>query len=223
MKTILAIGDLHLPWACQESLEKVYAFARKTQPDYIIQMGDLLDMYSYGRFPRTHCLLTPKEEIAQGRKMAEEFWREIKSASPFSICHQLLGNHDERPAKKLFDKAPEFEPFFNFKSIFLFDEVITQPSAREELVIQDIVFMHGYRSKIGDHAKHNGMNTVCGHLHRGGTVFQRLGNKTIWELNAGFLADVSSIPLSYTQQRKFAQYQKGIGWVDNFGPRFIPF
>lgn len=221
MKTFLAIGDLHFPWACLESLMKVYAFAQKTQPDYIIQMGDIYDMYSYGRFPRTHCLLTPREEITSGRKMAEAFWKELQRVSPFSICHQLKGNHDERPVKRLLDKAPEFEPFFDLISIFEFDNVTTQVNAREELVIQDIVFMHGYR-KMGDHVKHNHKNTVCGHTHRGVCIFIRLGEKTLWELNAGFLADVSSIPMSYTQQRKFAQYTKGIGWIDNFGPRFIP-
>lgn len=222
MKTILAVGDLHFPWACQKSLAKVYAFARKTQPDIIVQMGDIYDMYSFGRFPRTHCLLTPREEVETGREQAERFWADIKEASPFSQCYQILGNHDERPIKKLIDKAPEFEPFFNGRELFKFDGVETQPNAREELVLQDIVFMHGFRSKIGDHMKNNFKNTVCGHLHRGGTVFHRIGFETLWELNAGFLADVGCIPMSYTQQRKFANYHKGIGWIDNYGPRFIP-
>jgi hypothetical protein len=106
--------------------------------------------------------------------------------------------------------------------LFEFPGVKTQDSQRAELVLDGIMFMHGYRSKAGDHANHNNLSTVCGHSHRGSVSFLRRGDEVIWELNCGFLGDPSSVPLSYTRQRTVSNWTQGFGVIDKQGPRFIP-
>jgi hypothetical protein len=93
----------------------------------------------------------------------------------------------------------------------------------EELILGDILFMHGFRSKLGDHVYHNGMNAVRAHDHLGGVVFQRKGKETIWELDVGFIGDPKALPMQYGKQTKIERWTLGAGFIDEMGPRFIPF
>lgn len=222
-KTILAIGDAHFPFTCTKSIRKVIQLAELKKPDVIIQIGDLYDLFSFSKYPRSLDYIKPKDEIEQARILAEAMWRSLYKASPKSKRFQLLGNHDERPMKKIQAVAPEFESLISIKDLFSFPNVETMNAERDELIIDKILIMHGFRSKLGDHARHNGMKTIVGHSHHGGVTYTRLGKDTIWELNCGFVANEDSVPLGYTKQRRISTWTQGCGWVDELGPRFIPF
>lgn len=223
MPRVLAIGDAHFPWVHRKTQAWIYSLVRQLCPEVIVQMGDLFDFYSFSRFPRTHDLITPEKEVKLGRRMALEFWRDIQAAASKARCFQLRGNHDERPKKRILEKAPEFASLVSggLRDLWLFDGVETLPDDRHELVLNGVVFMHGHR-KHGEHVRHNHMSTVVGHLHTGGTVFVPIRGKTLWELNAGYVADPSSLPMSYTAQMRFRKETPGVGWIDEYGPRFIP-
>lgn len=218
---IYCIGDTHFPWSSDRTIERIVDAIEAEKPDIIIQHGDVYDMYSWTRFPRTHCLLTPLQELKLGRKKAEMFWGRVKKASPRSKRYQLRGNHDMRPYKRIQERAPEFEPaMVAFDELFKFDGVETILDAREDLIIRDISFTHGFR-KHGDHCMHTKRSTVVGHLHVGGVVYRRLGDEVIWELNCGWAGNPFAIPLSYTQLRRYNNSTQGFGRVDEAGPRFI--
>ena len=226
-KSFVCIGDCHFPFVEESVLYGkggIISIIKAMQPNYVIQMGDLYDMYSWSKFPFKRDVFTPEAEIGVGREMAEEMWKQVKRASPKSKCHQLIGNHDERPAKRLLEKSPEFMSFYDsmHNKLFNFTGIKTQDSHRDELVIDGIMFLHGYRSKLGDHARHNHMPTVCGHSHTGGVVYLRKGDQIIWELNSGYCGDPHSTPMSYTRQRTISHWTHGVGVVDKYGPRFIP-
>lgn len=221
-KRILAIGDIHFPFVNLASLKRIEALARELKPVCIIQVGDLFDLINFSTYAKSLNILTPKEELKRGQKMAYQMWENLKKASPKAKCFQLLGNHDERIVKRLMEKAPELETLMDVASLFKFPGVETSRAEAEELVIKDILFMHGYR-KHGDHVKHNALNTVCGHSHKGGVVYHRLGKKTLWELNAGFIADEASPALKYKKQTVISTWTQGVAFIDELGPRFIPF
>lgn len=185
-------------------------------------MGDLYDFFSYTRFPRTHNLMTPQREVELGRRDAEAFWKAIHKAAPKAECFQLRGNHDDRPQKRVLEKAPELEHLVKngLSGLWTFDGVTTLGDSRSELIIDGIVFHHGWR-RHGEHMLHNMQNTVVGHLHTGGTVFRTFGKKVLWELNAGFIANPEAVPLQYTAQKVYRRETNGVGWIDDLGPRFI--
>lgn len=224
MYPVLAVGDAHFPFARRKSVEAAISLARKLKPKVIVQLGDLFDLYSFSRFARSFNVLTPAQEIKKGRRDAEYFWKEMRAAAgPGTQCFQLIGNHDERIAKKAMGLLPEFEQFLEeVQHLWKFDGVKTQDSERDELILDGVCYMHGFR-KFGDHMRHNLMNTVCGHSHLGGAQFMRLGEKTIWELNAGFIANPDCVPMSYSKQARISRHTQGAGWIDEHGPRFIPF
>lgn len=223
MPKYLLVGDAHFPFADAQVLAWVYKISEKLKPDYIVQMGDLYDLFSFGRWAKSLDLTTPKQEVEEGRAMAEAFWKHLKKGSPRAECFQIIGNHDARVSKQLLDKFPEIAGIVDFSHLWKFPGVKSQPSEREELFLNHICFMHGYRSKLGDHSKYNQMPTVVGHSHTGGVVFQRQRDRIIWELNCGYIGNPESLALSYGMQKKISHWTLGVGIIDDLGPRFIPY
>lgn len=219
---ILVIGDTHFPWVHVGALEAVYEFIRQN-PDitHVVQIGDLYDLYSWAKFPRSHMLYTPKHEIELGRQMAAEMWAKIRSMLPKAKLHQILGNHDLRPLKKVLEMAPELEIFVELTRWYEFQGVELLADPRAWLTIENVHFTHGHLSRLGAHSDRFMKSVVCGHSHRGGCVFTHLSNgETLFELNVGFLGDPESRPLSYTA--KVAEnWTLGFGVIDQYGPRFI--
>lgn len=153
--------------------------------------------------------------------MSDAMWKKFHAISPKAQCFQLIGNHEDRIWKKIMSLTPEYESLLTINNLFKYDGVTSFRDSRSELVINDIVFHHGWKSTIGDHARWYGQNTVCGHLHRGGVVFFPMRGKPLFELNCGFIADVNSLPLQYGET-KTNSWVAGCGVIDSWGPRFLP-
>lgn len=215
---------MHAPFHSRRTLRKICEHVEADPPDVLVQLGDLYDLFSWAKFPRTENLLTPQHELEQGRKDAEEFWLRLKKAAPRAKCFQLWGNHDDRMVKRTLERAPTLEAFVKagVRSLMQFPAVELVEDSRDELIIDDVAYMHGFRTRLGDHAAYNRHNTVCGHSHVGGVVYIKQEKRVYWELNAGFIADRFSKPLSYTAQRRFSRWTLGYGRIDELGPRFIP-
>lgn len=221
---IAALGDVHFPWASEDSLTLVYAVLEREQPDVIVQVGDLKDRYSNSHFPRSLNIYTPEAEEQLAHEMAVKFWQTIRKLCPKARCFQLVGNHESRVIKSVMSKWPEGEHWVRdaIKEKMSFEGVTTIYDPTEELVIDDITVIHGYLSSLGAHRDYNQGNVICGHSHRGGVSYRPLKNKTIWELNCGLLGDPNCKALSYRAQKLHA-WTLGMGIVDIYGPRFIHF
>lgn len=221
---IIAIGDVHLKWIHKPTFSQVLEIVGSYKPDAIVQVGDLYDFFSFSRFPKAPGLTDAESEVFEARQAGEEFWRLLQRSAPRSKCYQIKGNHCDRPMKFAKENAPELIPLVKptIKSLYEFEGVTTYHDSTQELIINDIVFMHGFRGKLGDHCKHNMMSTVCGHSHRGGVFyFPTIKGKMIWEMNVGHIADPASEALRYSPQR-YQHWTRGVGMIDRFGPRFIP-
>lgn len=217
---IFIFGDIHFPYHNSKALKKTIEACKAAKPTHIVQLGDLYDQYSFSRFTRKN-LSTPESELQEARDLSVELWDGLRRLS--SKCFQILGNHDVRLIKRAEEKLPEAQTLIrkSVYELYTFKGVKTIYDDREELVIGGITFQHGYRSKLGDHMRYNRTNTVVGHSHTGGVVFEQSAGKTIWELNAGYLADETAEPLRYRPQIT-SKWTLGYGLVDEQGPRFIP-
>lgn len=224
-ESVVVVGDTHFPYHDKAVLLQILNIIKEQKPTYVVQIGDLYDFFHFSRYPKSMLKFTPEEEVLEARANAESFWNQVQKLSPKSKCYQLLGNHDVRPIKRLLDKAPELEAFFNVDSLFKFKGVTTMTSDRQELTLnlngEDIMFLHGHRSQLGSHMLYNEMSTVCGHSHTGGVVYKHYKSGTRYELNAGFVANASKGPLQYGAQTK-KYWTLGVGLIDQYGPRFIP-
>jgi predicted phosphodiesterase len=223
-KSVLCIPDLHFPWHHADCLNFLYDIIKVKKPDVVIQLGDLYDLFAFSRFARSHNLCTPQEELDEGRAGAVAMWKHIRKIAPTADLYQIKGNHDARIQKKVLDIIPELESlvFPSVQEMFVFDGVKTIHDTREELEIDGVVYTHGHYTKIGDHSKYLLKPVVHGHRHRGEVWFQQMENYLLWELDAGYCADSSVVPMRYTPT-KTNHWTLGGGWVDSLGPRFIPF
>lgn len=215
--------DIHAPFHDRKAINKAYEIMEKEKPNVIINLGDIVDRFSFGRFSRPHDEMTPEEEIEEGRNFCIEFWNTINKINPKARKIQLLGNHCKRILRSCLDKYPEIysivkkheDDFFKFKGV---ETVIDN---RSELEIDGIVYTHGWASKLGDHARHIGKSVVRGHSHRLEMVYFNMNGGSLFEVAAGFLADEKRRALQYTPTMT-NHWTKGVVVVDKRIPRLIP-
>lgn len=223
---ILFISDLHAPFHDKRKLAKTIQLIKEIQPDYIIQLGDGMDMYSFSRFSKSTNLTTPKMEIKDAREVLTKMWSDIKTICPKAKRFALKGNHELRIYKSIMMKSPEYESIVEepIQSIFEFPDVTTLKSHRDELHIThpkfgQIVCIHGWSCKPKNHMDHFSKNVVHAHSHRTHIVY-RGGKSPIWELCCGHLSDPTTIPLSYGETQS-SNWVHACGLIDKFGPRVI--
>lgn len=220
---IAILGDMHEPFSSDKVKSEFVSFCKSFQPEYIIQMGDSMDMFSHSKYPKSHNVFTPIDEETRAKKNLEEFWRECQKAAPSAKCVGLMGNHNLRPLKMVLQNAPSIEHWAEkyLKDLFTFDNVHMVLDNREEYIISDIAFIHGHLGQLGAHRDYMLMNTVRGHDHVGGCVFRKIHGKILFELDAGFAGDINSKGFTYTNQ-KMTKTTEGYASICELGPRFIP-
>lgn len=224
MRTTLVIGDFHAPFVDQKALRFVINAIKKEQPSNVVQMGDLYDMFSFSRFPKNPDFISPRKEMERAHEQAEDLWASVQKAAPRASCYQILGNHSIRPKSLALEKCPELYPFVakSWADLFKFKGVSTTMDIRDELILDDVVYEHGFYGRPGQHLKENLKCTVIGHTHRPWVHFEKLRNKLLWELNVGYIADPTSEALAYTR-KKWVKWVQGYGLIKDGIPIFVPF
>lgn len=215
--TTLILGDIHAPFHHKGAVGWAIKMANAIKPDKIVQIGDARDQFSFSRYPRAH-KLDPDVETKAATNALKAIWAALPKASK---KYQMMGNHDDRMIKLALKGAPELvgivgeevERLYTFPGVELVKET--------ELELDGVIYQHGHRAKLGDHAKYNQCSTVVGHSHTGGVVSLRNRSGVYWELNVGFLGDIDTQGFTYLTQKKVNTTTLGIGLIDEFGPRFI--
>lgn len=216
---MLFLGDTHFPFENKAAIKWAIKLAQEMKPDVIVQLGDLTDQFSFSRYPRAH-KMDPADELKKGVEGAQKMW----AALPKNCRRiQILGNHDDRMQKQALKAMPELISVVEdaLDDMYTFEGVETIKEFEFEL--EGIMVQHGHRAKLGDHAKYNQCSTVVGHSHHGGVVYLRNRDGVYWELNAGFLGDINTTAFGYVSQKKVNTTTLGVGYVDELGPRFIPY
>lgn len=199
-----------------------YAAIEREKPKVIIQLGDSYDMYAQSKFPRKHDLCTPKEEVSEARQFMEKFWENCRRLAGRQCRYiQILGNHDDRPSKRVQERYPEIASLLGIDHLFKYPGVETVLDSRSELQIDGVIYTHGHFTRHGQHASFYCRSVVHGHTHRGAVTFQKLHGRVIWELDCGHMADEGAEPLQYTPT-KTTKWTLGYGIIDDLGPRFVP-
>ncbi len=222
---ILILGDIHFPYHNAKALKEAVYAVKQEKPTHVVQIGDLYDQYSFSRFTRKNLTL-PEQELSLARRQAVDMWAQVRENSKGVKAYQVLGNHDLRLIKRTEERMPEAQSLIKKAVLELYDfkGVKTIEDDRDILKIGDISFHHGYLSKLGDHMRYLRKSAVVGHSHTGGVVFEQRDGETLFELNAGYLADETAEPLMY-RPTKSSKWTLGFGLITFRGktacPRFI--
>ena len=195
---VFVISDSHFPFHNKRAFAEVMRLIRKERPNAVVHIGDLLDQYVFSRFDKSSSI-TPEMDVQRGLDLAERMWSTIHKALPRTGLYQVLGNHDARLSKRLQDKVPELLELYNPLDMYKFPNVKVLDSYRDHMVLDGVVYTHGYLSKSIDHAKHFGK---------------------LWTMDVGHIANENSLPLSYTQS-KVTNWRMACGIVEDGHPRLI--
>jgi predicted phosphodiesterase len=221
VETVIVIPDIHAPWSDINKISAIYTHIAKIKPSVVIQIGDALDLFSFSKFAKTLDLCTPTQELKEGLEFLQYFWHNVKKQAPKARCIQLAGNHEARIMKRVYEKCPEVASLIHINDLFKFKGVETITDPRDFIEVDNVVYTHGWFSQPGAHMRFFQKPVVFGHTHRASLSFTNQYGKTIWEMNIGYLADMKSVPMSYTSS-KLTGWVSGFGVVDSLGPRFIP-
>lgn len=248
---ILCVGDCHFPFVDRRLLEGVYQAIRRLKPDAVVQMGDVYDLFNFFREPQREVLTAEDEvragrmaaqefwaKVADLAPRAARYQilgnhdarlfkflqrHAAKAEGAIRIAEEIhrdpAGELRARASKRMGPGEHEDIPL---RILWEFDGVKTQPDDRTPLELDGIIFAHGWQTRLGSHVHYFAQNCVVGHTHRGGVHYARhRGSTTLWELNAGYIADKDSPAMRYTFST-VSQSVPGYGWVDEHGPRFVP-
>lgn len=214
---VVIFGDLHFPWHQREAL---YAALEHVTSDVslVVQIGDAYDHHATSRFPRSHEVMSPMEELTIAKQYFDWFWGEVKSRAPNARLIQLMGNHDERPMKRVLERAPELEYLVSHGIRALYEAPGVEVITGDEFVDNGIAYVHGYMARLGDHARQALIPTVHGHSHKPGVAILRPG---LWEMDVGYLGDEKAPCFGYPAWKRAAPMTRALGRIDKHGPRVI--
>jgi predicted phosphodiesterase len=99
-KTWLAFGCIHQPNADSEAVAWLIDEIRDRAPDVVVNLGDLIDSACLSTFEKTGDESTLKNEFDK----AGEFLQQIKDARPRATRIFMMGNHDQRFARPMWNK-----------------------------------------------------------------------------------------------------------------------
>lgn len=225
---IVFVPDIHFPFVEPNIFTAFYVFlATVVKPGervIIVVLGDLFDMLSWTKFPKSMLVMDPEQEWNLARELAEKFFIEMRRICPNAEIFLLNGNHDVRPLRRILERDPasEFLIRNEVKKIFTFDGVTTLYDPRDHLLIQgehadqDIVAHHGFGA-AGSHRDKMISHFVRGHDHRQYILSKTTAYGPIIEMSCGLFGDPTTKCFGYTPM-KIENWQRGWAWWNEWGP-----
>lgn len=174
MLTFVVISDIHFPFQDNRALKLFKSFVKSKQIDHIILNGDILDFYDLSRFDKDPDRINKlQNEINQ----VEKFIGELRENKPDSKITYILGNHEDRLRRYLWQHQ-ELASLDNLKlerllNLDKYNVELTQRLRFGKLLFThgDIVRQHSSYSAKGQLDKFN-CSGVSGHTHRLGSFFK---------------------------------------------------
>lgn len=217
-KTVLTFSDSHCPFQDKKAFKAIIKVAEEKRPDVIVANGDVYDLLAFSKYPRNPYLITPEQEITKARYLLEQLFYDLNKASPKSKIFITRGNHSMRLHKRVLEKLPELLGVFDFDSLWKFEKVETIMDPREPLIIDDVIYVHGWLSRPGATLDYLQQSCTIGHLHKAYIIYKKIRNKVIWEANSGHTSNPLGIGMSYMPS-KITNSVTSFLYKDDIGPR----
>jgi len=217
---VLAFGDTHFPYHHKYALEFLADLKSSFNPDRVIHMGDILDVYSVSSYPTD--IDHPdswSQEIKKARKVLKDVYK------LFPDVDVLESNHDDRAYKKSRVSGIPREFLIAFKNLidapagwkWHKDLSITVDSTREQLF-----FAH---TKTGGSlvcAQDKGCTSALGHSHtKFGAHCFKPHKKNLWGVDTGCLISDRGSPFKYNKGDRGRPIQGAVIFIEGI-PRAIP-
>jgi predicted phosphodiesterase len=214
----LIFSDLHIPFHSISDISTMFDYTINKDIDFIILLGDIMDMFEVSSFSHEPNLCTLQEEFER----TKQFLRELKNIYSGAKIYYKAGNHELRLENYLKVKAPEL---FNFKEfrlevlLGLYDLKIEYIPENIYIDLMGLYCYHGHEFKNGITSPANPARTaflrskdcsIVGHYHQSSEHTEKAINDkiiTCWSL--GCLCDIHPSYMSLNKWNKgFALYER---------------
>ena len=159
MSRILVIGDTHIPHEHPGYLAHCCRVRDEYKCDTFIQIGDMFDWHSTSFHQHDPDLPGPGAELAQGRKKVKAWYSE------FQKMECLKGNHDDIPARKVFDAGLPNDFLKPLSDLYAtpgwtwHDELIVPGGCHKYW------FRHHWAPSVINKGGDGGYSVIAGHVH----------------------------------------------------------
>jgi len=204
----LVIPDIHVPFHHRKSVAKLLDFTKRSRPENIVLLGDVLDLHAlsvHRRDPRWEDNLD--SELRAGRKFMED----LRRAAPKSEIDYIEGNHEDRWNRYTAGRVPAMRLLgISWDSALGLADlgvcVRRKPFSRPCGQGKKVTFMHGHEVKghskfPAGHAlniaKKLGKSVHIGHTHRMGLVASVFSGRDIFAVEGGYLGDFNTVGFKY--------------------------
>jgi len=217
MKRILVISDLHLPYQHQDAFIFLKEIKKQYKPDFIINIGDLLDFHAINMHTHDPDLYSPGMELDKSK----EYIKELESMFPKMV--EVDSNHSSlvyRRALKYGMSRQFLKPYGDFlgtkKWKWVDDFTITMSNG------QRCFFTHGRSADILKVSQAMGMSAVQGHYHTKFVIsWWANPDNLFFGMNVGCMINQKSLAFAYAKNFK-TRFILGCGVIIDGIPRLLP-
>lgn len=227
MKRVVVVPDIQVPFQNKRQVNSLAGFIKRTVPDDVYQVGDLIDFVSLGRWVRgargeySHNIT---EHVDETKRVIEKL----------QIRKWKRGNHDERLGKYIEDNAPALRGMkgTSMEELFSLEDLGVEYLRGLYEFAPGWVLAHGDEGPISSIAGQTasklaskiGKSVVCGHGHRAGIIpttesFNGLPTRTLYGVETGHMMDMGQA--SYLKGQ-YANWQAAFTVLDISNARVQP-
>lgn len=175
-KRTVCFGDTHVPQHDPAALRWALQATKELRPQKVILLGDMVDFLALSRFPKSpQQQLALQKELKAGRALIRTLEQAL---SKYEVVY-ILGNHEARPAKYLWKRAPELVdmPELAVPALLGVPNRWHIVPFGEAYLEQGALVIHGTRwgkTACQQYLSDYGMSVVAGHSHRLNLAKRRL-------------------------------------------------
>ena len=216
-KRVLVISDLHIPYQHKDAFAFLAEIKKEFKPDFVVNIGDLLDFHSMSMHDHDPDLASPGDEMTIAREYVKELeWMfpkvvEVESNHSSMVFRRALKSGMSRQFLKTYGE------FLGTKKwTWVDDLVLTLSNGRRCL------FTHGKAADVLKVSKYMGMNTVQGHYHTKFLIsWWANPDNLFWGMNVGCLINQKSLAFAYAKNFK-TRFILGCGIIIDGIPKLLP-
>lgn len=227
LKQALIIPDLHVPFSDKKYLKLIDKIITILKPNYLVQMGDLVDFFQISKFSKDpERRSTVFEDLMEARQILDRWEKLMPNESQF---HLLSGNHEARLSLFVNSKCPELNKMIRSipdvygltvrnkfgKHHWHWHEL----NAWDSCKIGDVVFHHGNYYNVhtaGTNLVKYPCKFVQAHNHR---MLLAFGNPDKWSATVAHGIDMSQVdylrnPVDWRQGFSVVTFIDGKGSIE---------
>jgi predicted phosphodiesterase len=216
-KRILVISDMHLPYHHKNSIQFLKEIKKEFKPDFIVNIGDLLDFHAINMHTHDPDLYSAGMELDK----AKEYIKQLEDLFP--EVTEVDSNHSSlvyRRALKYGMSKQFLKPYGEFlgtrKWKWVDDLTLTMSNG------QRCFFTHGRSADVLKVSQTMGMSAVQGHYHTKFLIsYWANPDNLFFAMNVGCLINQKSMAFSYAKNFK-TRFILGCGIIINGVPRLLP-